>query len=161
MSSRVLPDAWVERLFARFGAAFGAQKVAAMFPPESHAEVRALWAEQLGRFESETLRLALQASIDAGREWPPTLSEFVAHCQHASVARRQHQTPVMLPLPRATPEVVEREVAAAARVASTRRGGKEWARRIVDRHAAGDAASLAVLTMARRALGMPTDGEIA
>jgi hypothetical protein len=72
-----LPLSWIETLFARFSAAWGAQKVGVMFPSESHDEVKTLWAAQLARFEPETLRHALQAAIDSGREWPPTLPEFI------------------------------------------------------------------------------------
>ena len=46
-----LPASWVDRLFARFSAAWGFQKTGVMFPVESHEAVRALWAEQLGRFQ--------------------------------------------------------------------------------------------------------------
>ena len=78
-----LPASWVDRLFARFSAAWGFQKTGVMFPVESHEAVRALWAEQLGRFQPESIRAALQAEIDSGREWPPTLPEFLHLCIQA------------------------------------------------------------------------------
>lgn len=152
MSHQPLLPAWVDRLFGRFNAVFGVQKVGAMFPPETHGEVRALWAEQLGRFEPDTLRAALQAVIDAGRDWPPTLSEFVGFCQRAAVERRQHAPAVMLESPRAKPEVVQRSVEEAAATLTSRKPSRDWAVRIVDRKAAGEHVPHAVLRMARNAL---------
>jgi hypothetical protein len=78
-------------LFERFGAAFGAQKVGAMWPIEKHEQMRALWAEQLGRFAPDTLRAACQAVIDSGMEWPPTLPEFVELCRQSAVGRQNAQ----------------------------------------------------------------------
>ncbi len=152
MSHQPLPLAWVDKLFARFSATFGAQKVGAMFPRETHDEVRQLWSEQLGRFEPETLRCAVQAMIDSRLDWPPTLSEFVGMCQRAAIERRQHANVVMLPLPRANPEVVEREVQAAAAVLTNRKPDRRWAERLIARHEAGEKLPLAVLSMARAAL---------
>lgn len=101
-----LPLSWIETLFARFSAAWGAQKIGAMFPADSHDDVKSLWADQLGRFEPETLRHALQAAIDTGKEWPPSLPEFVAVCQRSAVERKAHAPAVALPMPKASPDVV-------------------------------------------------------
>lgn len=101
-----LPLSWIETLFARFSAAWGAQKVGVMFPAETHDEVKTLWAAQLARFEPETLRHALQAALDSGREWPPTLPEFVSICQRSAVERREQAPAAMLPMPKAAPDVV-------------------------------------------------------
>lgn len=90
MSIQPLPPAWVERIFARFSAAFGANKVGTMWPADQHEEVKALWGEQLGRFSPETIRAALQDTVDSGRSWPPTLPEFVEQCRQSAVGRAQH-----------------------------------------------------------------------
>lgn len=89
MSSRSIPPAWVERIFERFVAAFGSMKVGAMWPADQHDAVKEVWAAQLGRFAPETIRNALQAVIDSGREWPPTLPEFVEHCRQCAMGRAQ------------------------------------------------------------------------
>lgn len=91
MHAKSIPAAWVERLFARFTAIYGAQKVAAMWAvadgtdsrrvEEATAAVKAEWAQQLGRFNGGTIAVAVQAVIDSGRQWPPTLPEFVAICR--------------------------------------------------------------------------------
>lgn len=153
--------AWADRLFGRFSAIWGAQKLGAMFPAESQDDVRATWATQLSRFEPATIGAALQAMIDSGREWPPSLSEFCDACRQSAVARRAHAEAAALPLPRATPEVVEREIAAAAQAALGRRSGTAWAQRLLDRHNAGEQVTLAALQMAQRAVGMQPDAQTA
>lgn len=146
-----LPESWIDRLFARFSAVYGAQRVGAMFPTETHAEVRATWATQLGRFEPDTLRAALQDTIDTGEAWPPTLAEFVATCQRAAQARRAHAPAVALPAPTADPAVVERAVADAMR-SRPRQSDRAWAHRIIARVDAGESVPIACADMARRAL---------
>jgi hypothetical protein len=150
-----LPPAWVERILSRFGAIWGAQKVAAMFPAETHDEVRSVWAGNLGRFEPQTIAAALQAVTDSGREWPPSLSEFVKACQESAVSRRAHAPAALLDAPRAAPEVAAQHLAAVERqVASAKpRAGRDWAHRILARAAAGKSVPIAVRQAAERAVG--------
>jgi len=150
-----LPPAWVERLFFRFGAIWGVQKIAAMFPAEQHEEVKAVWGEQLGRFQAESIRAALQSMTDSGREWPPSLAEFVAACNQAAIARRQHAPAALLEAPRPSPEVVAQQLERVEQMAATvkPRAGREWAHRLLARHAAGEQIALSLLTMARAAIG--------
>ena len=87
----------LDQLFATIRTTWGGQKFAASYGPsatdtrdagEDWVEaVHALWSHQLSGFASETLKRALQAMIDSGREWPPTLPEFKAACRdfHRSV----------------------------------------------------------------------------
>ncbi len=150
-----LPLAWVERLFARFSATWGAQKLAAMFPVADHDDVKSVWAAQLGRFEPPTIVAALQAMTDSGREWPPSLSEFVKACQEAAISRRAHAPAALLDARRASPEVAAQHLAAVERqVAAVKpKHGREWAHRILARAAAGESVPIAVRTMAERAVG--------
>lgn len=147
--------AWADRLFARFSGIWGAQKLGAMFPGETHDDVRALWASQLGRFAPESVGAALQTMTDAGREWPPSLSEFVAACNQAAIARQQHAPAALLDAPRPSPEVVAQQLAKVERIASAVKpmAGREWAHRLLARHAAGEAIALSLLVMARAAIG--------
>lgn len=71
---------WADRLFERFAALYGHQKLATMFADDA-GEVRQAWEEQLRRFQPEVLRRAIQALIDAAGEWPPTLPQFVGICR--------------------------------------------------------------------------------
>jgi hypothetical protein len=87
MSSTSLPEELVERLFSRFLAFYGAQKVGAMWNGADVAEVKAVWGEQLGRYRQATIGAALQKLIDSGNQWPPTLPEFVELCRLAAVEK--------------------------------------------------------------------------
>jgi len=86
-------------LFARFTAFYGSQKVGTMWVDAGMAEVKAVWAEQLARFEPASIAGALQRLVDSGNQWPPTLPEFVELCRQASLDRRAAQRFEALPAP--------------------------------------------------------------
>jgi hypothetical protein len=96
MSSRQNYAALVDRLFARFVALYGSQKVGAMWADADLAEVKMVWAVQLSRFNPQSIKVALQCLIDSGREWPPTLPEFIEACRQAALGRQQRQVPALL-----------------------------------------------------------------
>lgn len=97
--SKPLPSAWVDRLFSRLAAYYGSQKLATMWVDADMAEVKAVWSEQLGRFEPASISAALQRLVDSGNQWPPTLPEFVELCRQAAVGRQQAQRYDALPAP--------------------------------------------------------------
>lgn len=101
-----LPPGWIERLFDRFKLAYGAQKVGAMWQGMEPSEVMQAWSEQLARFNADALRKALQATIDSGKEWPPTLPEFVAMCRE--FFRPEHMPALPMPDRRVNPEGMRR-----------------------------------------------------
>ena len=39
------------------------------------------WAKALGRFSFEQIRMGLNKMLEKNIEWPPTLTEFIAHCK--------------------------------------------------------------------------------
>jgi len=153
MSHQPLPLALVERLFARFSATWGAQKLAAMFPVPEHENVKAIWAESLGRYERETLRVALQNVTNSGREWPPSLSEFLEACRVAALSRRQHAPAQMLDVAR-TPqgEALENLKRVGELVGKQPKPGREWAHKILVRRERGESVPMAVYQLAKRAL---------
>ncbi|MCL4822584.1 MAG: hypothetical protein KJZ57_00070 [Anaerolineales bacterium] len=113
MSPKPLPSAWVDRLFSRLAAFYGSQKLATMWVDADMAEVKAVWAEQLGRFEPASISAALQRLIDSGNQWPPTLPEFIELCRQAAVGRQQAQRYDALPAPgnaRTDAETAKRKV---------------------------------------------------
>ena len=75
-SHNPLPAALVERLFSRFIAIYGTQKIAPMWAGADLDEVKAVWAQALGRFEPATIGAGIQALIDSASQWPPNLPEF-------------------------------------------------------------------------------------
>lgn len=147
-----LPAAWVERIFSRFSAVWGVQKIGAMFPPESHDEVRSVWAEQLGRYSGQTIGAALQAVVDSGAAWPPTLPEFLEACRRSSLERVAHAPAVMLPRPTPNQQLAQAAIAKAAQSVSAVRPGREWAHKLLARHESGERLSNMQLRMARAAV---------
>ena len=107
MSNRsALPPEWIDALFRRFRDVWGAQKVATQFAPPTGKDatdwmedVSNLWATQLAAFGAESLRRALQAAIDSGRDWPPTLPEFKGLCRQFNRPEHDQVAPA-LPAPR-------------------------------------------------------------
>lgn len=154
MSHQPLPRSWVDRIFARFVAAFGVAKLVAMWPEDTHEAVKDAWGYQLGRFSPDTIRLALQATIDSGREWPPTLPEFVEQCRQCALGRAQHAPALALPMPEVSREVADENLRSIEKqIGDVKpRKGREWAQRIIDRAGAGEAVPIATLEMARRAI---------
>lgn len=66
----------VKRLFRRFVAMWGAQKVGAMWADVPIRQVHAAWAEALDGVSLEGMRRAITAMERAGRDWPPGSAEF-------------------------------------------------------------------------------------
>lgn len=91
---------WADRVFLRFAAIYGHQKLAAMFADDAE-EVRQTWEEQLRRFSPEIIRRSIQSLIDASGEWPPTLPQFVGVCKDYN-RPEQAAVPAALPPPTAT-----------------------------------------------------------
>jgi hypothetical protein len=119
---------WADRLFGRLAAIYGHPKLASMWPADD-LEVRQAWEEQLRRFTPDVLRQALQAIVDSGREWPPTLPEFVATARQ--FIRPEH-APISLPAPSATEMAAAAQQIQAIAGAVTRQPGwdhLDWARR--------------------------------
>lgn len=99
----VLPDSWIERIFTRMSAMYGA-----LFRERWRDcdldEVKRVWAEELSSFSDnpECFGLALKAMVGECK-FPPTLPEFVAIC------RKHYSRPKLVALEhKLTPEDIER-----------------------------------------------------
>ena len=152
-----LPAAWVDRLFSRFVAMYGSQKVGAMWADADRDEVKGVWGDALGKYTGDTLASAVRGLIDSGSQWPPTLPEFSEACRVAAVNRRDHAEVPALAAPGAS--VTTREEAAeiltriGAAAPKPRVDPKAWAHRVLARAAAGDQSlALESIRMAERAL---------
>lgn len=107
----VLPDSWIERIFTRMSAMYGA-----LFRERWRDcdldEVKRVWAEELSSFSDnpECFGLALKAMVGECK-FPPTLPEFVAIC------RKHYSRPKLVALEhKLTPEDIERNKARAKEV---------------------------------------------
>lgn len=107
-SARALPPEAVDRLFARFVAIYGAQKMAAAWGNVDPAERNATWLEALSRFPLDVIGDAVRELAEDGGSWPPTLPEFVDRCERHE--QRPGRNVRALPVPRRT----EREISYGA-----------------------------------------------
>lgn len=76
----VLPESWIERLFARFSAMYG-RKFADLWADCNLRDVKATWAEDLAGFTGEEIKRGVDACKT--RTFPPTLPEFIQLCRPA------------------------------------------------------------------------------
>ena len=95
-----LPARAVDRLFARFVAAFGAPAMQRMWADAPMDEVKATWGAALGRFSLDQILAGLQALDASGATFPPTLPEFAALCRE-QIKPASHR--LALPVPDRTP----------------------------------------------------------
>lgn len=130
---RELPSAWIDRLFARFLAMWGAQKVGTMWAGADVDSVKSEWGRQLAGFEPRAIGIALQDCADSGREWPPSLPEFKGMCREAA---RYHASQIgLLPTPKGDPVAARDGITAAERQIAAQIGHGDardplfWARR--------------------------------
>lgn len=133
--------AWVERIFSRlqalYGAAFGRQ-----WDGANVAEVKAVWAEKLGGFTAPSIGGALKACDD--RPYPPNAPEFVGLCRDA--ARRLAPPMPALPSPEISREEMEerqRQISAVIRKPEGR-DHKAWAKEFRARYLAGDSSLMPI-----------------
>ena len=109
---RALPTAWVDRVFATMHAHYGS-RFADMWRDTNIAEVKAVWAEKLGGFSDKPECIKYGLDCLDGREWPPSLPEFLADCRRAPA-------PVLKALEhRLTPDDIARNKQRAARIAES------------------------------------------
>lgn len=76
--SSALPEPWIERLFSRFEAMYGA-KFADAWRGCNLQRVKAVWAEELGGYSRDELAAGVAACLT--KDWPPTLPEFLKLCR--------------------------------------------------------------------------------
>ena len=126
-------ERWIEQLFARLLAMYGADfsKLWASVDPES---VKAAWAEDLGPFAGPQIAWALQqlkANPNGAFDRPPSLPKFRSLCQQAPRPEAK-----ALPAPRVAPEVAKTraaqlEAGVSKIVGMAGRDHKKWARDIL------------------------------
>lgn len=151
MSSQQKFAELVDRLFSRFIAIYGSQKVAGMWGDADIAEVKQVWTQRLSQFQIASIGGAVDRLIESGREWPPTLPEFVELCRQAAIGRANADQSALLPMPRSTPEAAGQFVAQVVKSIKSRGPNRAWAGKILARHQAGESVPMAVLAMARAA----------
>lgn len=125
-----LPMPWVEKIFLKLTLTFG-REFSDRWDEASLEDVKADWAHELRGFQQNP------AAIGYGLEHclsgkPPTVQEFKAVC-----LRHTAQVP-MLPSPKADPAVVAQVMGRLMVPQVAMVDHKAWAKRLRDRHQAGE-----------------------
>lgn len=159
MSSQDFPLHAIDRLFARFIAIYGAQKMATAWGNGDAHERALVWHETLCKFPMSVVGDALRDLAEHGTGWPPTLPEFVQLVRD-KVPPAAHRPALPVPDRR------QADIAAGAAKldalktsVSGKKDPRAWAHKILQRHADGDT-SLAPISIqfARVALNKPAYG---
>lgn len=140
--SNALPDAWVERIFARILVRYGAAWVR-MWEGVDMAAVRADWADELAGMQNRPEAIAYGLRY-LPQDRPPTVQAFKAQCN-----RLPEKDVPSLPSPPADPKVV---AAVKQAITETPSDPRAWARRLKRRHEAGERLNMAQVGMYREAL---------
>lgn len=91
---------YAERMMQHFSVMYGNQKVRSMYMEDDNGIMAAneAWENFLRKVKPEVIRKVIDALPTLGREWPPSLSEFIGMCRDFDrVEQRQH---VALPMPK-------------------------------------------------------------
>jgi hypothetical protein len=146
-----LPLKAIDRLFERLAATYGNEWTARWMGQDEN-KVKTIWSYELGAYEHHLEDIAWALENLPSRA--PNAVEFRQLCR---CAPRLEQLPA-LPEPKADPGRVNEELAKLRDLLKAapaiRHDPKDWARRIIARHEAGDKINAAPLQMARQALGV-------
>lgn len=88
-----LEKAWIDRIFALMACTYG-RKFSDMWAGQDADMVKAVWAEKLAGFHERPDAIKYALDCLEGREWPPTLPEFLSDCRRAPklvVATLEHK----------------------------------------------------------------------
>lgn len=147
--STELQQGWIERLFSRLAALYGAS-FGRQWEGTNLADVKAVWAEKLGGFTAQHIGAALKSCDD--RPYPPNLPEFIELCrQHARGANQQR-------MPASGPQLSADEIAErtrqleAAAVKSKKYDYKRWCNELRERYLAGECLLQMQIQMASEAM---------
>lgn len=78
--SKALPNAWIDRLFARLAAVYG-NKFADMWANQDVGDVKAFWAREMSGYTADEIRTGIESLRVAHATWPPSLYEFMDLCR--------------------------------------------------------------------------------
>lgn len=158
--SSSLPLQAIDRLFQRLHSTYGRQ-FEAMWGTADPNSVKSVWSHELAGFASRLDRIAW--ALEHLPERCPNAIEFRNLCRQAPTPDEPR-----LPEPKADPERVKAELAklgglrlATAAQSSGQNPHKDWARRLIARHQAGEKIRPISLQFAREALGVNAHAEAA
>ena len=146
-----LPTSWVDRIFEKLALVYGQAFLARWRDIDLNA-VKSDWAHELSGYQHRPEAIAWALS-NLPPEHAPTVLLFKALCGNAPAPQV-----AMAPEPKADPERLRAELAKLAPVLAKpvqqSVDGRDWARRIMVRHEAGEPLKRYTLESARMALGL-------
>ena len=145
---------WVERLFGRLEALYGASFIR-QWENTNINEVKSVWAEKLGGFTAQQIGGAIKACDD--RNYPPNLPEFVDLCRQA--ARREVKPPMIEAPQLSVEERMDRaRKLDAAAVKPKEYDYRGWCKELWRRYLAGDDLLYIQIKLASEVLGEVWEG---
>jgi hypothetical protein len=150
-----LPATWVDRIFEKLTLVFG-REFTNRWEGLPIADVKADWAHELAGFANwpEAIKYGLE-NMPSDRA--PTVLQFRDMCRKAPAKAMKE-----LPAPKANPDRVKAEIAKlTSRGPYDKQDPKDWARRILARHEAGEKLNPTSLRFAREALRHHLMSEVA
>lgn len=143
-----LQSEWIERIFARlaayYGAAFGRQ-----WEGTNLAEVKSAWAESLGGFTGEQFGDALESC--KSREYPPNMPEFLNLCR-ASAKRTDKPRAIEAPRLSVEERMERAQQLEASSVKTSSYDYRGWAKELKRRYLSGEHLLIMQEDMASEAL---------
>lgn len=128
-----VPERWITELFTRMHRLWGNMFLDKWRDVEM-AGLKIEWAKALRKLSSKELKAGVDALLTL--KFPPHLPEFYSLCKNSRLVDAAAEVP-QLELPRATPEVVEANLARINRLkaplAAPKEPGAEWAYRLLKR----------------------------
>lgn len=141
----------IDRLFERLGASYGAQWTR-QWQDVPMVDVKTAWANELDVFSNSLHRVAW--ALENLPPKCPNVIEFKNLCRQAPAPEVPR-----LPEPKADPERVKAELSKLGELRSkvlsvSTTDHKAWAKRLIERHNAGEMLNPTTLRFAREALGL-------
>lgn len=145
-----MPLQAVDRLFSRLTMTYG-PSFTRTFEGLEINEVKSLWSHELSFYCTQERMMDVAWALENLPERSPNVIEFKNLCRKAPAKQL-----VMLPESKADPERLRKELARLGEIKikalSSKVDHREWAKRIVARHEAGDQPNPTSLRFAREAL---------
>lgn len=149
----MLPETWIESLFARLAVRYGAA-----------------WARQWAGLDPEAIKLDWRRALAGFADWPEAIAHALEHLptdrppnaqQFRDLTRNAPRKPVpQLPAPESDPQRLSEAMHALAQAKSTPSGSggpRAWAQRLQARERAGERLTPYQRTAYREALGLEGD----
>lgn len=129
--ANAIPQRWVEALFEKMTAFYGA-RFADLWRGADVAIVKRAWGIELAKLSSQQMKAGSENLAQIGKA--PTLPEFIAHCRQCRVEAVASEQPQLEHMPSITPEQAAENIALLNRTLARMQQSPpsaEWAFRLI------------------------------